>query len=378
MNITLEPVQTARQLRQFITFPWRVNRNDPNWVPPLIKDRLGLLDVQHNPFWREAERALWIAYCDRQPIGTIAAIIDHHRNRLLGESVGWFGFFECIQDQEAADRLLGAAADWLQVRGMTCIRGPYNPTPSDEIGILVKGFETRPALLEAHNPPYYSALLEASAFTKHKDFYAYLGVRPPGMTDYTQVLPEKMRRLLEHIRQRRGLTLRCLNMADWENEIRRAGQIYNAAFSDQPGFVPLPEAEFLGFSNAFKPIIDPQLAIVAEAGNQAVAFALALPDLNQALQHVNGRLSLPGLLNLWWHSRHLRRIAFKILVVIPEYRNSEAAVLLAAEIIRVGWQKGYQEADFSLMGDENWRILRFMENLGQRVYRCYRVYQRDL
>jgi GNAT superfamily N-acetyltransferase len=198
------------------------------------------------------------------------------------------------------------------------------------------------------------------------------------MTDYTQVLPEKMRRLLEHIRQRRGLTLRCLNMADWENEIRRAGQIYNAAFSDQPGFVPLPEAEFLAFSNAFKPIIDPQLAIVAEAGNQAVAFALALPDLNQALQHVNGRLSLPGLLNLWWHSRHLRRIAFKILVVIPEYRNSEAAVLLAAEIIRVGWQKGYQEADFSLMGDENWRILRFMENLGQRVYRCYRVYQRDL
>ncbi len=378
MNITLQAVHTSRQLQQFVTFPWRVNRTDPNWVPPLIAERRNRLDVQRNPFWRAAERALWIAYRGHKPVGTIAAIIDHHRNRLLGESAGWFGFFECLPDQEAAGQMLETACDWLRRRGMTSMSGPYNPTPSDEVGILVEGFETRPALLEAHNPPYYPALLEAAGFQKRKDFVAYLSTRPPHLQDLSQALPEKMRRILERARQRTKLRLRCLNLANWEAEIRCAGQVYNTAFQDQPGFIPIPEAEFLAFAGGFKQILDPQLAYLAEAGDQAVGFALALPDANQALQHVNGRLGLPGLFQFWRHSRRLRRITFKVLVIIPEYRSSEAAALLATEILRAAWEKGYTEVDFSLMGDENWRILRFMENLGQHVYRRYRVYIRQV
>src|SRR5512146_2341724 len=158
MSIAITPVRTTAEREQFVRFAWQVNRADPHWVPPLIDERLAKLDPQRNPFWKTAEQALWLASRDGRPVGTIAAIVDHHAIQALGDVVGMFGFFECRNDPEAARGLFETAAEWLWAQGCLKMRGPYNPSASDEVGILVDGFDTRPALLMGHNPPYYREL----------------------------------------------------------------------------------------------------------------------------------------------------------------------------------------------------------------------------
>ncbi len=377
MEITLQPVVNLRQRREFVMFPWQIYRADRFWVPPLINDKLERLDPQHNPFWRTADQALWMAYVDGKPAGTIAGIIDHHSIETTHKSVGQFGFFECIDDSRVASRMLDTVADWAREKGMATLRGPFNPSPSDEVGVLVEGFETRPAILEAHTPPYYAKLIEAAGFHKFTDDLARLVTRTPSDT-LEGLLPEKLRRVADRASQRPDLVIRPVRMDEWDSEIRQACQIYNAALACLPDYTPIPEAEFARFAESFRPLMDPRMALLAEANCQPVGFALALPDVNEALQHVNGKLDLPGFVKLWWYSRKLTRVAFKILMVLPEYQGRGVEAVLAARIAHVIWGLGYKEIDLSLTGEENVKSTLLQENLGFKVYRRYRVYEKDL
>lgn len=378
MTLTIQPITTRRDLRRFVTFPWRIYRGDPNWVPPLIGGQMDKLTPGRNPFWANAERALWLAERDGQPVGTIAAIIDHGHNRALGQAVGTFGFFECVNDQAVADLLLGTAADWLRGRGMTVMRGPYNPSGSDEVGLLIEGYDTRPALIEAHTPPYYVALVEAAGFTRYWDTMAWLARADPRTQTLADVLPERIFRIADRAKTRAGATLRPVNPARWDAEVELVVRLYNAALAHLPDFVPIPLAEFAAFATAFRPILDPDLALIVEVAGRPVGFALALPDLNEALQHVNGRLFPFGVLKLWWYGRRLHRVSFKILVVVPEFWGRGLESVLITEIARVALAKGYCEMDLSLTGEENENIQRLLAGLGMRVYRRYRVYQKVL
>ena len=194
MALSIQPVVTRRDLKRFVTFPWRIYRDDPNWVPPLIAGQMDKLTPGRNPFWEHAERALWLATEDGQPVGTIAAIIDHDQNRALGQTVGSFGFFECVNDPAVARLLLDTAADWLAARGMTVMHGPYNPGANDEIGLLVEGHDTRPALMEGHTPPYYIELVEAAGFHKLWDTVAWPSVFPPQAWRAEDIIPPKLLR----------------------------------------------------------------------------------------------------------------------------------------------------------------------------------------
>ncbi len=318
-----------------------------------------------------------MAYMDGKPAGTIAGIIDHHSIETTHHQVGQFGFFECIDDSRVACRMLDTVADWAREKGMAALRGPFNPSPSDEVGILVEGFETRPAILEAHTPPYYPALIEAAGFHKFIDNLARLVTRTPNDT-FESLLPEKLRRVAERASQRPDLVIRPLRMDEWDSEIRQACQIYNAALACLPDYTPIPEAEFARFAESFRPLMDPRLALLAEVNCQPVGFALALPDVNEALRHVNGRLDLPGLVKLWWYSRKLARVSFKVLMVLPEYQGRGVEAVLVEKIGRTIWGLGYQEIDMSLTGEENVKSTRLQENLGFKVYRRYRVYEKDL
>jgi GNAT superfamily N-acetyltransferase len=378
MTLTIRSVDTRRDLKRFVTFPWRVYRDDHNWVPPLIASQMDKLTPGCNPFWEHAERALWLAQDDGRSVGTIAAIIDHAGNRALDQTVGGFGFFECVNGPAAARLLLDTAGEWLAARGMTTMCGPYNPGANDDPGLLVEGYDTRPALMEGHTPPYYIELVEAAGFHKLWDTVAWLSVFPPEARRVEDITPPKLLRTAQWAASRSQARLRPVDLSRWEAEIAVACQIYNAASAHLPNFVPFPEAEFQQMAASFKPLVDPALAFFAEVNGEPVAFALTLPDLNEALQHVNGRLGPIGVLRLWWHSRHLRRATFKILMIRPEFRGRGLESLLTTETARVIFDRGYREVDMSLTGEDNENMQRMMAGLGMQVYRRYRVYEREL
>jgi GNAT superfamily N-acetyltransferase len=375
--ITIHPVHTQGEMKEFVSFPWRVNAGDPNWVPPLIDDRRQKLDPQRSPFWKNAARELWLAYRDGRPAGTIAAIVDRNRVESEGRPVGVFGFLDFIEDGEVAHALIDTAADWLRGQGMAAMIGPYNPGEMDEPGLLVDGFDTRPAIMEAHNPPYYGRLVEACGLVRLDDLLARLWTRTPGKT-FEEEIPAKLLRVAEHMKQRPDLSIRQIDVKRWDDEIRLACEIYNTAIRGVPGAGSIPLDDFAGNAAAFRPILDPRMGLVAEVGGKAVGYVLVLPDINEALQKVNGRLGPIGMLKLAWYSRHLHRVSFKIMMMLPEYQGRGIEALLAYNVARVIFDQGYQEVDMSLTGEENGKSTRFQSALGFRVYRRYRVYQKEL
>jgi GNAT superfamily N-acetyltransferase len=376
MPLSILPVRTSRELDLFIKFPWVINRRDSNWVPPLLKERKDKLDLLRNPFWRSAERELYLAVRDDQPVGTIAAIIDHHHNNVLKVEDGLFGFFDCLNDQEVADRLFSAAESWLKQKAMRLVRGPYNPSATDECGILVEGFNTRPALLEAHNPSYYANLVQNAGYGPCLEMVARMAVAPSGARQVEDILSEKLMRAVEKIQQRTDVVLRTIILKDWEREISLACSIYNRSLNSLPGYVPVQEEEFKAFADGFKPILDPDLAQLAEVKGVPVAFALALPDITPAFQKANGRLGPVGLFHIWKLTRKPARGTFKILMVLPDYQNRGIETLLVLAIARAAFRKGYREMDMSLTGSENEKSNRFQENLGYRVYRRYLIFEK--
>jgi GNAT superfamily N-acetyltransferase len=378
MSLTIRPVSTTQEFKQFVIFPWTIYRQDRYWVPPLIDDRAARLDVRRNPYWQNAERSLWIAFQDSVPVGTLAAMIDRRRNQVLKQSVGAFGFFECINDQEVASRLFESAADWLRSKGMSIMRGPYNPSETDEIGILVEGFNTRPSILEAHTPPYYASLVEGFGFALFNHTVARLFQRPPEAKTVEDVIPLKLQKVAAITRKRSDLTIRKLNLHRWNEEIRLACQIYNASLAGLEDFVPLTEDEFKAFADSFKAIISPDEALIAEINGKPVGYILGLPDVNEAFQHLNGRLWPFGILKLQWYLHRIKRVSFKILMILPDFQNRGIETVLVTELARAAWKKGYQEVDISLTGDENIKSNRFQENLGMKVYRRYRIYEKSL
>ncbi len=377
MSLELRPLQTEAEFKQFVVFPWKVNRGDPNWVPPLIEERSSRLDEKRNSFWGNTRRLLWMAWQDGQPVGTIAAFIDLRRNRLLHTNMGQFGFFDCVNDPSVSRLLIAAAGNWLRSQAVSQMVGPYNPSMSDEAGILVEGFDTRPTIMTAHNPPYYPALMEDSGLIKKVDLLARMFRRPDGMS-FDQACPPNLKRVYQRVSLRQDYSIRSIRMDRWEEEISLACRIYNAALGPLPDFLPLTEEEFLSFANSFKLIMQSDLALVAEVRGEPAGFALALPDINQALQHVNGRLDLPGMAKFWWYSRRLTRISFKVLMMLPEFQKRGIEALLNYRIGEAIFKRGYQEVDFSLTGEENLPSTLYQENAGMQIYRRYRIYQMEL
>jgi len=377
MTLTIEPVCSHDALKAFVSFPWTVNHGDACWVPPLMDDRLRKLDPRRSPFWQNARRELWIAWQDGRPVGTIAAIVDDGRIRALGEAVGGFGFFDSINDPSVAGGLLDAAAEWLREQGMTRMRGPYSPSTDDECGVLVEGFDTRPAILMGHNPPYYAALIERCGFSVYRDMVARLFTRDPAKTFQDQV-PEKLRRVAERAAQRADLRIRTLDKRRWDAEIALGWQIYSTALSALPEYVPIRLENFQNMAAGFRTFLYPDMALIAEIGSRPVGFALALPDVNEALQHVNGWLGVLEMVKMSWYLRQVRRVSFKILMMLPEYQGRGVEAVLTVAVARAIWKRGFLEVDMSMTGSENVKSNRYQENLGFKIYRRYLIYEKEL
>lgn len=373
-QLTVQPVTGRRALRAFVRFPWRIYRDDPNWVPPLISEQLRALDPAHNPFFQQADVLLLMARRGRQVEGTMAAFVDHHRAKHLGEPVGGFGFFEVVDDFSVAARLLDEAAAWFRERGVKRVRGPMNFDENDHPGVLIAGASCPPVMLEAHTPPYYADFLERYGMVKDHDLYAYRVFRSQVGENLEKIPPEVLH-VAEAARRSSGATVRKIRLDKWDEEIRIASRLFNVTLSHLPNHVPIKEEDFARLANQFRMFIDPDLALIAEVDGKPVGFCVALPDVNRVLIHLNGRLFPFNWLRLRKLIKQIDVLTFKLMGVLEEYRLRGIDVLLYLEALRAFVAKGYQWFDGSVTSEYNRMANLLARRWGAELYKQFRVYQ---
>lgn len=380
-DVRIVPVTTQDQRREFAKFPWRIYRDDPYWVPPIFMDHLALLDPAKHPFWEHAEQQLFLAMRGKEIVGTVSGHVNHRHNEVHEDKVGFFGFFEVIDDQGVADALLEAASDWLREQGMEAIRGPENPSQNEEVGLLVDGFDMPRVIMMTYNPRYYQTLIERAGFQKAQDLWAWDS--PTNIFDVdVQKLPRKFLRVAEETRKRNNLVVRPLNMKRFDEDVEIAKVIYNGAWEKNWGFVPFTDHEIEHLAQELKMILDPDLIYVAEIDGKPAGISLTVPDVNQALLKARSQpntWSLPlTLAKFLWHRRNIDGIRTLIMGVLPEYRALGIDALFYVETARAAFRKGYTHCEMSWILESNDMMNRIIERLGGQVYKTYRVYERPL
>ena len=357
--------------------PWRLfdQRRFPSWVPPLRATVYDALDRGKNPFYVEADRELFIARRGGAVVGRIAAIENRAHNDFHGDRVGFWGFFECVDDQEVADALFDAAERWLGARGLDVLRGPMNPSTNYECGLLMDGFEHRPSFMTTWNPPYYVSLCERAGFDKAKDLVAYF----IPMGDPSWSLPPTFERLAERALLKSRVAFRDLDLRRFEQELEVCWDVYNAAWERNWGFVPMSKKEFVHTARDMKPLLNPRYAFAADVDGRTVAFMLAVPDYSAVLQRIgSGRLFPTGALRLLLGKRSIHDWRVMALGLRREYRTRGILPLFAWEAFRRGRQAGEQGAEASWILEDNEPMNRAMAAMGTRIHRRWRVYDRGI
>lgn len=356
----------------YIRFPWSVYEGDDLWVPPLLADMRAKLDPDVHPFHRHSDVRLFLATREGRPVGRIAAIHNRRHVEHHDEPVGFFGFFECERTGETAGALFDAAGDWLRSRGLETMRGPASFSTNEEAGLLVQGFDRSPSVMMPYNPPWYEELVREHGFREARTLVAYWHDDPEP--------PEYLRRAEKLVGRRYPeVSVRPLRMDDFPEEVERIQAIYNAAWRDNWGFVPMTDAEFRHMARDLEHAVDPELALIAEDGDGTpIAFSLSLPDLNQALRHADGRLFPFGLLKILWHRRKIDTVRVITLGVVDAYRGKGIDALLYLDTFRRGSARGYHQGEFSWILEDNEAMRRPLEKFGARIYKRYRLYDRDL
>jgi hypothetical protein len=375
VTLKIHRVASGGDLRRFVGFPYRMydRRRYPDWVPPLRMAVRDALDERQNPFYLEAARALFLVERQGEVIGRIAAIENRAHNRFHGDRVGFWGFFECVDDQAAADALFDAAERWLAERGLNIMRGPMTPSTNYECGLLVQGFEHRPTFMTAWNPPYYDALCANAGFTKAKDLLAFWFEGET--TGYA--LPDFVARQAERALAGGGLTFRDMDPGRFDEEVAGLWTTYNDAWERNWGFVPMSQAEFLHMAKDMKSLLDPRFAFVAEVAGEAVGFMLALPDYNEVLaRNRSGRLLPIGGPLMLWGKRRIRNMRVMALGVRRSARSRSILALFTHEIMRRGRLYGKNGAEASWLLEDNHLIVKPMRAMGAHERMRWRVYDR--
>ena len=379
-KLTIKPIHTPEERMAFIHFQWEVYKDDPLWVPPLISDRIGFLDQERHPFYEHADVQLFMAWRNGRPVGTIAAFVNHRHNEYSRENVAFFGLFEVLKDERAALELLETACDWARARGLSAIRGPANFSTNEEIGLLVDGWNGPPVAMMTYNPRYYVDYIEGAGFHKAMDLLAYhLDLTALGRNG--ENLPPKLVRVVDKVQKRRGFTVREIDMRHYDQEVERFKAIYNAAWSENWGFVPMTDAEMDHLATGLKMILDPSTLLFVEKGGEPIGAMVPLPDLNQALIRAYPRPGVPEwwtMAKLLWHWKVRRRVTtIRGFAggVLKEYRGLGVEGLLIVRLAQAALPR-YKAAEISWILENNMMMRRVCEMLGSRVYRTYRVYEK--
>ncbi len=367
-GVSIVEAKTPAGVRAFIELPYRIYAADPYWVPPLRRDERHRLSPR-NAFFAHADIRLWLAERNGEVAGRIAAIDDRADNEIHQRAITWFGFFEST-DEETAAALLRTVESHARERGSVAVYGPVNPSLNESAGLLVEGFESAPYVLMPHNPPGYQHQFEAAGYSKLKDLFAWhLDLRAP--------LPERLVRLGERTARRNGITIRSLESIAFERDLALIQQIYQTAWGDNWGFVPPTEAEAKQLAQMLRPIIDPEIVIFAEVDGRAVGCAVAVPDANQILKRMRGRVLPVGFVHFLRRRSIVNRGRLLLLGVEPQFRRTGLYPLLIAELHRRGRPR-YVEAELSWTLEDNDAVNAGIEAAGGRRYKTYRLYCKGL
>jgi hypothetical protein len=376
MSVEIVPVERNRELSAFIDVPWRIPAvvRHPQWVPPLRMMVRDLLDTKSNPFYRNAERKLFIARRNGKAVGRIAAIENRAHNEFHQDRVGFFGFFESVDDMEVAVSLLKTTREWLAARGLTSMRGPMNPSTNHDCGLLVDGFDEHPQFLTPWNPPYYETLVRGAGLDVSKDLLGYwLPYGDPGFS-----LPPKLEAVARRAAERAKLVFRDLEPDRFWSEVELCWDIYNSAWDRNWGFVPMSRDEFLYMAKSLKPLLIPQFAFVAEVNGAPAGFMLSTPDLNLIFKRIrNGRLFPMGLIRILLGKSKLRTGRVIALGIKSEFRTGSILPVFMYEAARRAIAFGSPGAEASWVLEENQAMRQPIEAFGGRVYRRWRVFERD-
>ncbi len=370
---TIRSISAARDLWRFIRLPYALYEGDPNFVAPLEIDQRKLLDPKRNPFFEHGEMQLFLAEDTAgRPVGRIAAILNRLHDETWHEKAGFFGFFESTQDAEVAGALVKAAADWCRERGAEFLRGPVNPSINDTCGTLVEGFDRPPVVMMPYNPPYHDVLLVGAGLSKVKDLLAW-------WVDQKTVNLEKLERGAAIVFKRNpGLVVRPMDFKKFDQEAAKIFEIYRSAWEQNWGAVPMTDHEATHLAKELKPIADPKLVQIAELNGEVVGVSVGVPDLNQALIKIKGKLLPFGLPKLLWYSRKVNGIRVLIMGVKAEYRRHGIDAIFHLNNVKHGREKGYDWGELSWVLEDNVMMNRVAEMLHAVPYKRYRMYQMPL
>lgn len=371
MAVRIEQVEGKKDLEEFLKLPWRIYRGDPNWVPPLLRQERARFDPGKNPFFEHADVALFLARRDGEPVGRIASIINHAHNDFWKDRTGFFGFFEG-PDEEVAGRLFEEAGRWLRERGMEVMRGPAEFSSNETWGMLIEGFGRPPMVMMPYNPPYYPRLLESLGFRKAKDLYAfYIRADTP--------IPERVAKIARSAQERTGIRVRPLRMKEFWEEVERVKVVYNSAWSRNWGFVPMTDEEFEHIAKEFKKIVEPELVLIAETEEgEPVGYSMAIPDVNQVLRRINGRLDPISLVKVLWYSRRINEARLMTLGVREEFRRRGIETVFYVRTLEAARKLGYVGGELSWTLEDNHLINRAIETMGGRRYKTYRIFEKEI
>lgn len=375
MAVTVKPVQSGREMRQFLTLPWKIYRDDPLWIPPLLPQQRSRFDPASNPILSGQPAEAFIAWQDGQPVGTVAVAVDHVRNEEWDEDNAIFGYFESVNDYAVAEALLDTAAEWTRKQGKSRLWGPWRLDYEDSHGFLVKGWERPPALMCGHTPPYYAEFAERYGMRKaRRDSVAFAYDIPD---EPEQAIPPKLARIAGKLKDRTKVTIRQGDFSRWDEEIELAVDVLNrglAVLGDARGFWSAERMR--AHARDLRPVLDPAFVLLAEVDGRAVGWLLGIPNLNEAIDRANGLRHPWNAVQLWANiQRRPDCISLKSGAVDPQYWGRGIETLLGYQFAVNAIAAGYKWVDMSLTGEDNPQTPRIATGLGAVEYKRYRVYE---
>lgn len=368
MGIDIRTVETKKDWKDFLKLPWTIYKNNEYWVPPLLSEVRETLDIMRNPFWQHAKREVFLALQEDLPVGRIVAVVDENHNNFHNEKTGFFGFFECVNNSEVASILWDEAKKWLKVNGMDIMRGPVSPSMNDENAFLLEGFDKPPTVMMPYTPPYYLEQAERYGFKKAKDLLSFIKYAKDG-------IPPRIEKMINRIKKRTNVKVRPFNMRNFERDVQFLKDIYNAAWEKNWGFVPMTDAEIDITGKKLKQFVEPELVLFAEMDGRPVAVSVTVPDINQVLKRLNGRLGPIEMLKFLLYKRKITGARSLIGGVMKEYRETGIIAVLYYETEKANLRLGYEWCELGWNLEDNELINRFDEAIGGKLYKRYRIYE---
>ncbi len=375
-DLNVIPVGTKHELEAFLKLPWKIYKGNKYWVPPLIKDVADSINSEKTHALKKIEHESFIAFSNGKPVGRIFAGIDNLLNTRKNVKLGHFSLFECINDYNTAKTLLDTAVNWMKKRNIDTIRGPVSTTGTDGDeykGLLIDCFDKPPVFMNTYNPPYYKEFLEKYGFVKDYDLFAY-------HLDTKKLFNKKnISKIIAYAGKKYGFRVDNLNMKNIQNEIRDIHYILKLAVPDEwPDMVAPSLDDVKAMTYRMISVIDPEIIQIARSGDEPVGFGIALPDYNQVLKHLNGKLTPLSMLKYYYYKKRINYVRFFVMFVIPAYRKKGVSYAIYYRTFLNGKNKGYFYGEGSTIGETNLRMRNDIESFGGEKYKTYRVYKKEV